>query len=74
MRRILRDGKYGMLFHVNIQCTKFKNLCTTSVFKSHILKNYYNVSVEKHTTITMYSIWNIIDEKVTHFHVIVLHI
>ena len=52
-------GNMVMLFHVSIQCTKCKNLCTTSVLKSHILNNYYNVLVERHTTITMYSIHNI---------------
>jgi hypothetical protein len=72
MRCTLRDGKYGMLFHVNIQCTIFKYLCDTSVLKSHILKNYYKISAEKHSTVTMYSIWNITDE-VTYFHIIVLH-
>jgi len=73
MRRTLRVGKYGMLFYVNIQCTKFKYLSTTSVLKISDSKSYYNVSVEKHTTITMYSICNIMDE-VTQLHIIVLHI
>jgi len=74
MRCTLRDGKYGMLFHVNIQCSTFKYLCNTSVLKSYILKNYYKISAEKQSTATMYSIWKITDENVTHFHIIILHI
>ena len=45
MRCILRDWKYGMLFHVSIQCTKLKYFGTTSVLKiSHSKKLLHSIS------------------------------